>query len=407
VYEPSQSKGGGTLELLRSECPDDLRTPVFGDEEAEREVLQYVRLAAFQRATICRVLGRMLLAMPKYSSHHQRSLNRRPKSRDTPQPDATPAVAAQRPTGWRAVQSLTRTMTFMAVVWPKVKAEVKAEARVQAEPSSSSKRRPRGEVEPPELYVEESILARPLQLDRPISLWVSECNLGAIEIATMMKTMLGWRVTVRSNPTQQDMMSPAAFFLLLLNESTFSGSAAESETLREHVRGCLQAGRPHALVLLHWTEVQFEHFFTCTPTDLLLGGIYHNLAVPLFPPGPQQPVSLATIAMRLGATADHSYLGAIRRSLSRTIFAPEAGRAVVSLCSQSLARSSRTRRNSHSARQNSNRKSTSDCYCSARTSTSAPSNGEEEYNRASLSAYKDPVTAESVVVVEEVQEAAS
>ena len=53
VSEPVQNKGGGPLELLRSECPADLRTPVFGTEAAEREVLQYVRLTAFLRVTMC------------------------------------------------------------------------------------------------------------------------------------------------------------------------------------------------------------------------------------------------------------------------------------------------------------------------------------------------------------------
>ena len=128
-------------------------------------------------------------------------------------------------------------------------------------------------------------------------------------------------MTVRNNPAPEDMLSPVSYFLLLLDERAF-GSAAESEGLSTHVRSCMQAGRPHALVIVHWTEVQFEHFLTITPSDLLLGGIYHNVAVPLFPPGPLQPVSFAMIATRLGGEADHSRFGVIKRTLRGKILAP-------------------------------------------------------------------------------------
>lgn len=47
------------------------------------------------------------------------------------------------------------------------------------------------------------------------------------------------------------------------------------------------------------TEVTFEEIIQSTPSDLLLSGIYGQIAMPLYPPGVLQPVSLALIAYRI------------------------------------------------------------------------------------------------------------
>jgi len=89
-------------------------------------------------------------------------------------------------------------------------------------------------------------------------------------------------------------------FLLFLNERTFADHD-ESAALEAEVRDVMSHRRAE-LLLVHWTEVPFERFFKVTPHDLLLRGLYKSLAVPFFPPGPQQPVSMATVALALGAS---------------------------------------------------------------------------------------------------------
>ena len=68
--------------------------------------------------------------------------------------------------------------------------------------------------------------------------------------------------------------------LLLLNDATFRGDSATA--LARQVRAALHTRRP--LLLVHQTSTPFETFFGVTPRDLLLLGIYRELAVPRIRP---------------------------------------------------------------------------------------------------------------------------
>ena len=65
--------------------------------------------------------------------------------------------------------------------------------------------------------------------------------------------------------------------------------------------------------------VPFDHFFEVTPHDLLVGGLFRELAMPLNPHGRYHAASLAMIHQKFGAELGRARAVAqIRRSLTTT-----------------------------------------------------------------------------------------
>lgn len=99
--------------------------------------------------------------------------------------------------------------------------------------------------------------------------------------------------------TDEAELTSASAMLLVLNSHTFEGDEGHGP-LSTHCGLAMSKGVP--LRLIHWTAVSFETFFVTTPQSLVMAGLYRLVATPLFPPGPLQAVSIATLASSLGAT---------------------------------------------------------------------------------------------------------
>jgi hypothetical protein len=169
------------------------------------------------------------------------------------------------------------------------------------------------------------------------------------ELAKMSSTMAIDIEAARDAARHAAGDAPPRTLLLLLNAYTFDGDDGEGELSRDV---CTAMAMGAQVMLVHWTELQFEFFFTVTvrthttprctasglkrqplplalrararsypegssacltadsrlsglpvwqPHTFVVAGLYNELAVPFFPPGPQQGVSMAAIAQRLGA----------------------------------------------------------------------------------------------------------
>ena len=90
--------------------------------------------------------------------------------------------------------------------------------------------------------------------------------------------------------------------LLYLNRSTWAGDGAAA--LAEQVRAARRVRLP--LVMAHENDAArggciFGHFFEVTPRDLIVDGLYNDIAVGCHS-DPHRQVSLALLAKALGAT---------------------------------------------------------------------------------------------------------
>lgn len=123
---------------------------------------------------------------------------------------------------------------------------------------------------------------------------------------------------------------------LYLNDATFVGS--DGALLAEEVRIAMAAKLP--IVMVHENDpdkggVQFDRFFTTTPSDLIQDGIYKKLALACYPGTQDRACSLATVAkVGLGFTAIHrsalpSVLSQICDSSTRKRLSRLAGRLSV------------------------------------------------------------------------------
>ena len=89
--------------------------------------------------------------------------------------------------------------------------------------------------------------------------------------------------------------------VLYLNEQTFASGAGK--ILAHELREARAAGLP--IEMLHESDparggCEFATFFTTTPEDLIVDGLYTKIATALHP-GPHREVSFAQVARSLGA----------------------------------------------------------------------------------------------------------
>jgi len=185
--------------------------------------------------------------------------------------------------------------------------------------------------EPPKLYLSGDISTQPLELPRPVKLYVSKHNPGAKEMMAEFINFFGNENltlvfdapselrpnvarrentdvivgTLRRLSSHHD-ATQVTHMLLYLNDKTFVGE--ERDSLEHEV----QQTREHGIeiLLVHENEngrggCLFEKFFETTPQELIGSGIYKKIAVACHP-GPHRPVSLALIAKELGAVPKKS-----------------------------------------------------------------------------------------------------
>ena len=122
-------------------------------------------------------------------------------------------------------------------------------------------------------------------------------NPGACEVVDVLqKAMQGLKVSTEPPPK-------ATTFLLYLAYETFVGEMGEQ--LAAEVR--LMMRKDHPIVMLHENDMrnggcEFVRFFSTTPQDLIVDGLYKALALAYYP-GHFRPVSLALVAKKLGAVS--------------------------------------------------------------------------------------------------------
>ena len=170
------------------------------------------------------------------------------------------------------------------------------------------------------MYVPGGLLQQRLTFSKPLVLFVSPNNPGAVEAAAEMTsrfTQLSVTNTLTISSTKYRLRSsvltsasssntdPAGndqHFLLYLNQRTYSGT--EGEAFAAEVREARKAGMPIAMV--HENDpglggCEFATFFETTPRDLIEDGLYKALAIAFVSGKNHRKVSRALLAKVLGA----------------------------------------------------------------------------------------------------------
>ncbi len=106
------------------------------------------------------------------------------------------------------------------------------------------------------------------------------------DILTLKRQASSWRSLIEAKKLRQ------------AKEATDRAARTPTSTLAGELREIMKLGMPVAL--FHSWEVPFETFFERTPQDLLVQGIFRDLAIPQLT-GPLEAVSLAMLASKLGA----------------------------------------------------------------------------------------------------------
>ncbi len=272
-------------------------------------ILQYQRHPEFQKALICFVLDHALRATPAYGAV------RSPSKRLDILPETSSARSQE-----LKLQAFNAAANLFCL-------------RIQRKKFAGIIDHLAGETE---LFVLDSVLSRPLALSINASLLVSEHNPGAAELAAELQKLIG-RANRESHANERKQLTiknaskalrplkrqeskefvekaihatrprgivrgigpDRQHFMLLLNGETFVGEPGEQ--LAQQVQAHMYAAQP--LLLVHECDtLAFGHFLEITPRDLLVAGIYRDIATPLFTSEPLRAVSLALLGQKLGAT---------------------------------------------------------------------------------------------------------
>ena len=314
VYEPLHKRGGGQLQELRTECPPHLDSYIF---QNGYRALPYERAAAFQEMVLLSILADCLhlnwraaaepmapsatpsltdedmdrnsstcneppSAQSSYqlyregssNAHSWKIMERRELYCSTHNPGAREvALLIQNVFGREAVAIITERKLGYST------SEVSLEVSRVGHRNSSVKRR---------------------SVSRTTDSTVQTfCRVNSsVKRRSVSKTTArSVQTSSRVNPRQC-----APTFLLFLNEHTFQKDG-EADALADELRAALARDEP--ILLVQWTPVPFDHFFTTTPTDLLVMNLYRNLAVPLSSHSCLQLTSIVSLGKHLGAVRSH------------------------------------------------------------------------------------------------------
>ena len=359
VHEQQEEKGGGPLEMMRTECRKEMRPYVFD----ERAPIAWHRIAHYQNLTLKLIATEMLRHGPRYNNsssqlahfiataHRQRNSSTRA--------ELTPSERTSRRL------SLVEWLAVQAAKAPAVQEqEAAAAVKVQAIHRGNTVRWtsvgpliPRKELS---LVLPGEVNIAELALPRPLVLWCSAGNPGAAAMAHELKDALpggGGAIQVverRPDARQLEAQGKSVAMLLYLNKETWAtpdvlehdvratysfahglgaGLVRMASNMRELRRmgssldergaGTASADKIR-IVLVHENDpakggCEFGTFFGTTPQRLIDEGIYKEIAIALHTP-PHRAISLALVAQALGATKDAARLAARRGSGSRFSF---------------------------------------------------------------------------------------
>ena len=348
VHEQQEEKGGGPLEMMRTECRKEMRPYVFD----ERAPIAWHRVAHYQNLTLKLIATEMLRHGPRYNNSssqlaHLIATAHRQRSSST-RAELTPSERTSRGS------SLVEWLAVQAAKAPAVQEqEAAAAVKVQAIHRGNTVRWtsvgpliPRKELS---LVLPGEVNIAELALPRPLVLWCSAGNLGAAAMAHELKDALAGGgdaiqvVEERPNVRVLEAQGKSVAMLLYLNKDTWVVPPGVLEHdvraagfgvglvrmaskllelgrtgsgLNERGAGAASAGKIR-IVLVHEADpakggCDFGTFFGTTPQGLIDEGIYKDIAIALHTP-PHRAISLALVAQALGA----SKRAARRRSINR------------------------------------------------------------------------------------------
>ena len=258
VYDPV--KGGEKLDVLRdAECPEELRTPIFGG----RDVIEWHRIKDFQLVSLRLLAEQLLLGYPQPGTASSTSVNKPRKITGL----FVPGEPSRRKLAFRSPP-----VVFASANNPGALATAKLLRAGMANAIRTT------------TVLEGSGDARP--------------RYGLID-----RRLAGRRGTAGDGDGDGGGGEPkATHFLLYLNGQTFIGE--QGERLAAELRQ-VRAADAVELVMVHETDeardgCEFGTFFSTTPQDLIANGLYKALALALYS-GPFWPASVALVAQALGA----------------------------------------------------------------------------------------------------------
>ena len=265
VHDPV--KGGAKLDvIIRDECADHLREPIFG---VGREVIEWHRIKDFQLVSLKLLAAQLLVGCPSRSiSRSRKGSGARSRAGSSAGGSVGGGSVGEGGGGGGGRRALYIP----------------------------------GEVSRQRMAFRSSGHAR---------VYVSPHNIGALAAVEALRAGMGGSFNIVSDSEitdaggRQRLRQRSTHFVLYLNHGTFAGRGDAGKRLAEEVGDALTTGSPR-LVLLHETVPSeggcaFDRFFQTTPQDLICGGLYRPLALPLCD-GAFWPVSVALVARALGAT---------------------------------------------------------------------------------------------------------
>jgi len=369
VHEQQKEKGGGPLEMMQTECREELRPYVFD----ERAPITWHRIAHYQNLTLKLIATEMLQHGPKYNdslhnsssqlAHFIATAHPHSKRNASTREELTPSERMSRKSSlvkWLGVQAAKAPamQEQEAAAAVKVQAIVRGNTTRQMSPGALIPRKELSLVLPGEVNIAK------LALPRPLVLWCSTGNPGAAAMAHELNDALaGGGDAIQVVERRPDMrvleaQGKSVAMLLYLNKDTWAAQpgvlehdvrtthsfahglgagmvrmASNMQKLRrmgssldERGAGAVSADKIR-IVLVHEADpakggCEFGTFFGTTPQGLIDEGIYKDIAIALHTP-PHRVVSLALVAQALGATKDAARLAARRGKAKASTTTPK------------------------------------------------------------------------------------
>ena len=184
-------------------------------------------------------------------------------------------------------------------------------------------------VESVPLHIPGELLRQTLRSASRIKLYASRSNPGAADLAAALQAQYP-DITSTDEPQMLKHGSKddtPTHLLLYLTHETFVGNLGSE--FADEVRFAKATNIP--IVMAHENHpekggCQFERFFTTTPSDLIQGGLYKQLAIPCYEGKQDRRASLATIAkLGLGFKAKQTTTKHIFKATAMTVLTMERG----------------------------------------------------------------------------------
>jgi len=299
VHEHAEAKGGDRLEVLRQECPEDLRELVF---DPKRPLVRWHRLSDLNRVSLLQIasllhtFGRGVdqwslnaLYLPNSLTETTISVSQPVRifaSRDNNQGAnrildgiVAAAVPAAGPT------------SFIRPPTERKEGERRGRLAILGGGRRGGDRTTSTDVPHVEQHLSDVKLAR---------------NFGAVGASVRIQS--AWRgfaartelkpsdLRIHCSIERADSLSDATHMLLYLTLRTFDANRAGADALANEIREARKRGI--SLVMVHEQRegrdrCTFDHLRYTTPEDLERGGVYNDIAIPLFSSPMEQAVCIA------------------------------------------------------------------------------------------------------------------